>query len=1492
MIKRKCVLAKALAVVMMLNLITPSTIPVYAQESTSETLEVSNIAEGEGEGAEAVASEQAEETKTENDLATTEIAETKSESESIAKETSAANTLEETVGADVKTSVSEVKEQTADENTVKDKDSENAVKNREIHILSDDGSAEESSASKEEAEEETIVTISVEEEDIANPAYSYEYADTDSHVAIKIDAPEGAFPEGIQVNVEKVASEKIVEAIKNASDVDDIKASDVVAYDFDFYKDGEHHIEPKKEISVEFKNVGIKETGTVSAFHLENEDSQAEAVSVNNVNNETGSVELKAADFSIYAIVSSPVVSTDGKIWIDNDTTTTYNTINDAVNAAANGATIHIQGKFGENGAAATGATITKNITLDIAGDTEMTGNNSIDGITLTSGTKIRCSNGSKLTMTQFRTAFTVASGAEVNDGTYIFTNNKSTTRGIHIEGSVKGSTGRESVVIKADDSVNTNFYSGNATFENATIDVTSQKWTWKDASALNLKNVSMTLSGFGQGYYVQGGTIENSFLNMKDPGLRWGFLRMGSTGIAFQGGGTVIKGSTIQLDYGSNAGLSIGLANASTAMTIEDSVLDFRNAGTGGLNVNTGDITIKNTLIKGDGRNTGALYGAQTNGKITFINNSRVETPATTDADNGLGQGPSNYVVIGGSYLVKYTDAYYTGAAIPTNGTANGNEKLDYVTLADPTLNQVSVLNNLGNTYTYPVGTASSDGKKHIFVPTAKVTFDPNSATAEFADGTNTSKVVKTVRGNTVGLVEDNDIPAALTNTNTGLTFGGWYYTDSSGNEQPFTDAVVVTADMTVRARWNVQQTVMYNGTLEADILIDGDTEHTAVKDVNAGDMLNFTGTLDVSSIKNQIQLLSTQYGGNPNTIVTQNIQSTFIAELTFPGGFTLPDTPTATLTNNNLFEITSVTKNVNKITVTMKLKQNYANFGDLLTDVTGVPSILDVTVPNIKVSDNVLDMSQLTTVGTVEGTFSGKAIAPSGNSNLYDMRWTAVQTANGKDAIQDPTDNTTIQYTVKAANRAVLAFNETLYADILIGSDTEHTAVHPVGLEDELTYTGRVFVTPIKDKINALRARYTGDPSLITTSNITSTFTTTILVPSGLSIPSTVTPVLTENELFNINNVVQIGNTIQITMSLKKNYVNFNDLYNDVNSVPDVLNLDIPGIKVDSSNPIGTQLTLTGTVEGSFEGQATAPSGRTEIYNFRWTGVQLPDGKDFIQPASDNTSIQYTVEVVPVVQFISITVNKTWVGTPGDEAVIELYKGSEWIGAATLRAGNWRHTFDMLPKQDASGNLIDYSVRERALNDYQSELRKHADDNYEFINTFRGGNNSNNNRGNSGSNSGGNSGGGSSVTPNRPSTGTTISPVNNNDNRPTTPTVNDNNGVTIPDNSNNEEITPDNNGNYGNTTPHIERVGKRLAGDEDSISDGNSNGTQQGQGGKTQSSIKPNKVTKTSTTAGQNTPQTGDASHMGYWLAAMLISLLLIAVNMVYLSRRRKED
>lgn len=1089
------------------------------------------------------------------------------------------------------------------------------------------GEAETSSDKEDEAG--SPGTAFFEKEDVRYPVWSYEYKDPNSDVSVRIDAPEGAFPEGLRVNIKRVASEKIVDAIRDASGAEDVKPADVVAYDFDFYKDDEHHIEPEKEISVSFCNVSLGKDEKVSAYHLENEDASADEVKVHDVDEKTGSVALAAGDFSIYAIVSSPAAATDGKIWIGDDETTTYSTINDAVNAAGNGDTIHIKGKFGENGAASTGATISKNITLDIAGNTVMTGNSNFDGITLTGGTKIRCSNGSTLTMSEFQTALTVNSGAEVNDGTYIFKDNKSTTRGINIQGSVKGSADRDSVVIKADDKAETNFYSGNATFENATIEIVSRTWTWKDTSPLNLKNVSMTLSGFGQGYYVGGGSIIDSYLYMKHPGYKWGFLAYGSTGIAFQNSGSIVSGSTIRADYGSNAGISVGLSNSSTAMTFENSTLDFRNGGTGGFNVNTGDITLKNTLLKGDGKNSGALYGAQTNGKITITDSSRVESPATQDSHNGLGQAANNYVVTGGSFRVKYTTTYQNGAAVPTNGDANGNEKLDLVTLADASVNEVTVLNKLDNMYSYAVANASGDGKKHIFVPTNKVTFDLNSATAAFADGTTVNKQVKAVRGNTIALLEGGSIPPAPTNTNSEMEFEGWYYTDAGGSEQPFTDATYVRGDMTVKAKWKAVQTITYNGTLEGDMLIGEDTGHTAVKPVNAGDVLDFTGRLNVEPIKMQIRTLSSQYGGDIDKITTQNIKSIFSAELTFPTDLILPGAPSASLTDNELFEISETVKDGDKITVKMALKKNYTKFTDILDDITDVPDTLDVTVHGIKVADTVADASLLTTKGNLTGTFSGKATNEAGKSQMYDFKWTAVQTAGGKDAAQDAGDDTSIRYTVKASNPTVLAMEETIPGDILIGDDTEHTALHDVKAGDTLTYTGRLYVAHIKDKIDALKARYTGNLDLIDTADIKSIFVTTLKVPAGLTIPDVPTAVLTDNELFEITGVVKDGDSVKITMTLKKDYNKFTDLYNDVIAVPDILNIDIPGIKADASNEDAARLTVTGTVNGTFTGKATAPSGKSELYNFKWKAVQSADGKDYIQDVNDNTTIQYTVKV-----------------------------------------------------------------------------------------------------------------------------------------------------------------------------------------------------------------------------------------------------------------------
>ena len=106
--------------------------------------------------------------------------------------------------------------------------------------------------------------------------------------------------------------------------------------------------------------------------------------------------------------------------------------------------------------------------------------------------------------------------------------------------------------------------------------------------------------------------------------------------------------------------------------------------------------------------------------------------------------------------------------------------------------------------------------------------------------------------------------------------------------------------------------------------------------------------------------------------------------------------------------------------------------------------------------------------------------------------------------------------------------------------------------------------------------------------------------------------------------------GNKIIVKMTLKKDYTKFTDLYNDVTSVPDTLDLKVPKIKVNDNVSDGSKLTVVGNVYGNFKGKATSQSDKKEVYNFKWIGEQKEDGKDFIiKDQKDNKTIQYTILV-----------------------------------------------------------------------------------------------------------------------------------------------------------------------------------------------------------------------------------------------------------------------
>ena len=438
-----------------------------------------------------------------------------------------------------------------------------------------------------------------------------------------------------------------------------------------------------------------------------------------------------------------------------------------------------------------------------------------------------------------------------------------------------------------------------------------------------------------------------------------------------------------------------------------------------------------------------------------------------------------------------------------------------------------------------------------------------------------------------------------------------------------------------------SIQYTIMVSKptqlTLGGDLLVKKgeeayNTEHDMVYPVNKKDLLTFDGKLDVSSIKNQIQSLKDDFDNNNNNtsneITTKDVKSEFIAELTVPEGLELPKDLKATLTENKLFEVKAgdVKRDGNKIIVKMTLKnKNYTKFIDLYTDVTSVPDKLDLEISNIKVKDTA--NGNLTVNGKVTGTFTGVATTKDLKTKVFNYKWTATQIKNGKDFTQSEDDNDSINLTVNLPQEFVLG------GDILIGEDTEHNALHEVKAGDVLEYTGRLDVSSIKNQIKLLNESYKGDSNTITTENIKSEFVAELTIPEGLEIPADLKATLTENKLFEVKagDVNRDGNKIIVKMTLKNgNYTKFSDLYKDVTSVTDTLDLKVPGIKVNEKVPDGSKLTVVGKVHGNFKGKATSESDKKEVYNFKWIAEQTEDGKDFIiKDQKDNKTIQYTILV-----------------------------------------------------------------------------------------------------------------------------------------------------------------------------------------------------------------------------------------------------------------------
>ena len=545
---------------------------------------------------------------------------------------------------------------------------------------------------------------------------------------------------------------------------------------------------------------------------------------------------------SIVSFTSKVSAMDAGKIWLNDDDTITYATINDAVAAGNTGDTIRISGLFDTTNAAFRDAVVNNGMILEVVSDTTILNNDDDqNGITIASGSHIKTVNGSTLNMQGFKKALDLQTGAEMNDGNYVFKDNQDVT----LDGNVKG-TSRESLVVDITAYKFNKLHSEDLKLENATLKLTTSKVkTWDsppdDGGDLpyrevvngytwNFKNVLFVGTGL-KSTFIPNMLVDNSdvlidFLNKYANNLPTYFCLSGGTALI----PSEIRNSTFSVRntlFGIVAlnTSSLNISNSKINLNISGDEDEARNQGsTGILFENGGSISIDNSELNFTRVNefqTPIIIGSP-NSTLQIGENTVINTPATNDRSEEMIYAIDNiaavevdssvYVVTGGSFLVKYhKDTTAELSTTPTNGAANGNEKLTYFQLADPSVTSLSPLNKNGQRYTYGVANPSSDGNKYVWVPSAKVTFSlGDNPSATFADGTNTNKETLAMRGHTIGMaVRANDEAIPTFNTtpisnDASKQFKGWFYRDATDNVLPFDpNTTDVLETMNVFAMW-----------------------------------------------------------------------------------------------------------------------------------------------------------------------------------------------------------------------------------------------------------------------------------------------------------------------------------------------------------------------------------------------------------------------------------------------------------------------------------------------------------------------------------------------------------------------------------------------------------------------------------------------------------------------------------------------------------------
>lgn len=426
----------------------------------------------------------------------------------------------------------------------------------------------------------------------------------------------------------------------------------------------------------------------------------------------------------------------------------------------------------------------------------------------------------------------------------------------------------------------------------------------------------------------------------------------------------------------------------------------------------------------------------------------------------------------------------------------------------------------------------------------------------------------------------------------------------------------------------------------LPGDLLLNGNTEADKVIDVTPEDSLEFTGSLDISSIKEQMSKIEEQYkktGADFENIKLTDPKSKFTTKITLPKGFKTHDLfPTERDFNlegaDGVFEITGAEKdNSGVVTLEMELKDpdKIKTYKDLKDAIDKCANELKVNVSGIEIEKNVSNNQELTVKGQLTGDMSATAEF-NGKLIKFSFEWEAEQKAGGKDV--KATDDKAIQLTLRVKKPEDIHAEAKLKGDILIGTDTEHDAVFETKPGNVHDFTGTLDVSDIKKAMAGYKAQMAANEpgANIKLENVESKFTAVLTIPDGMeyTLPKTAENVqlLSAADTFKVTNVVDNGKSINIEMSLKDGIDTFDKLEKAVNACDDTLKVIVKGVKVSDTTVDNQKLKVSGSIDGYLQAKATL-NGNIKNFNLSWSAVQSDEGRD--KMATDNDSITFTLNV-----------------------------------------------------------------------------------------------------------------------------------------------------------------------------------------------------------------------------------------------------------------------